>query len=230
MNIEQHYYALHTESCQHWTASNIHSILSLSSCLTLTLTLFALLMERIWIQPIEEKKPEMFHINMPSFRHCQLNITIPNKQNTATEQDSFVKKRRKKYIRRSEHNFYRRYFNIVYSYQRRNTRKRKKRFFGIFHRKKWFWAYQQNIKWKKIREIAHNMRFEEMKLYLVKYSRRLHEWFHTKELSTSEHKHNRRQEVGISSENDMTTYKWQNLNSTLLIQSVCVYVYMYNLQ
>lgn len=82
------------------------------------------------------KKPEMFHINMPSFRHCQLNITIPNKQNTATEQDSFVKKRRKIYIRISEHNFYRRYFNIVYSYQRRNTRKRKKKDFLVFFTEK----------------------------------------------------------------------------------------------
>lgn len=118
----------------------------------------------------------MFHINMPSFRHCQLNITIPNKQNTATEQDSFVKKRRKKYIRISEHNFYRRYFNIVYSYQRRNTRKRKKKIFWYFSQKKMILSLSTKYKVKKkIREIAHNMRFEEMKLYLVKYSRRLHE-------------------------------------------------------
>lgn len=73
---------------------------------------------------------------MPSFRHCQLNITIPNKQNTATEQDSFVKKEEKNIYVEVNTIFTVGILILFTLINEEIHESEKKRFFGIFHRKK----------------------------------------------------------------------------------------------
>lgn len=73
---------------------------------------------------------------MPSFRHCQLNITIPNKQNTATEQDSFVKKEEKNIYVEVNTIFTVGILILFTLINEEIHESKKKRFFGIFHREK----------------------------------------------------------------------------------------------